>query len=183
MKNRIATTLAAIATGVLLCCSSLKMEVGWDKQADFSKYRTWAWKDDGSIKDPVWSRRVQSVLEDELGKHGLTRSDQNPNLWVAVHWRLSVDTQVVSYSPTWGYGWGPYWGVPYMTEVYQVPAGTMLLDLVDVGKKEIVWRGMASGEIRANKENEEREQRLREILAQMFADYPPARSQASGVRP
>jgi hypothetical protein len=54
----------------------------------------------------------------------------------------------------------------------------MLLDLVDVSKTEIVWRGTASGEIRANKENEEREQNLREILAKMLTGYPPARPQS-----
>ena len=176
MRNRSWVILGAMALSAVVSCSSLKMDVGWDKQADFTKSRTWAWKDDGSIKDPVWSRRVQSVLEDELGKRGLRRSDEKPDLWLAVHWRLSVDTHVVSYSPAWGYGWGPYWGAPYMTEVYEVPAGTMLIDLVDIGKKEAVWRGTASGEIRANKENEEREQRLREILDKMFAGYPPARS-------
>ncbi|HEY7575766.1 MAG TPA: DUF4136 domain-containing protein [Thermoanaerobaculia bacterium] len=172
-KSRIAS--AAIVLAAIVSCASVKMDVGWDKQADFSKYRTWGWKDDGSIRDAVWKRRVESVLEDELGKHGLARSDANPDLWLALHWRLSTDTRVVSYSPAWGYGWGPYWGVPYMTEVYDVPAGSMLLDLVDVSKKEIVWRGTASGEIRANKENEEREQKLREILARMFTGYPPAR--------
>jgi hypothetical protein len=177
MTRAARTALVAIATAAFVSCSTLKMDVGWDKQADFSKYRTWAWKDDGSIKDPIWSRRVQSVLEDELAKHGLTRSDQNPDLWLAVHWRLSSDTRVVSYSPSWGYGWG-YWAGPSMTEVYEVPAGTMLIDLVDLGKKEIVWRGRASDEIRAGKENEEREQKLREILAQMFSGYPPARQTA-----
>jgi hypothetical protein len=177
LSNRCRAALGAVVLGALavVSCSTLKMDVGWDKRADFSRYRTWAWKDDGSIRDPIWNKRVQSVLEDELAKHKLTRSDQSPDLWLGVHWRLSVDTRVVSYDPAWGYGWG-YWAGPTYTEVYQVPAGTMLIDLVDVGKKEIVWRGRASAEIREGKENEEREQRLREILAQMFAGYPPARS-------
>ncbi len=91
-----------------------------------------------------------------------------------MHWRLSTEQQVVSYSPGWGYGWGPYWAAPAMTTVYEIPAGTMIVDLVDVGKKEIVWRATASGEIRANKENAEREDRLREILAHLFSGYPPA---------
>ena len=177
MPNRvIAWAAAAALAGGLACTATLKTDVGYDKQADFSRYKTWSWKDDGSIRDEVWKRRVQSVLEDELAKHGLTRSDENAPLWVALHWRLSTDTQVVSYSPAWGYGWGPYWAAPAMTTVYQIPAGTMIIDLVDAGKKEIVWRATASGEIRANKENEEREERLREILAQLFALYPPPRS-------
>lgn len=174
MKN-VVMVAGLVAAMSLAGCSSLKMSSGWDKQADFSKYHTWTWKDDGSIQDPVWNRRVQSVLEDELAGHGLTRQDANPDLWVAVHWRLSIDTQVVSYNPGWGYTWG-YWAGPEMTQVYQVPSGSMFIDLVDVGKKVILWRGTASAEIRKGKENEEREQRLREILAKMFAGYPPPRS-------
>jgi hypothetical protein len=164
----------AVIAATLGCASGLTTDVGHDRQADFARYKTWSWKDDGSIRDAVWKRRVQSVLEDELGKHGLTRSEPNADLWLAVHWRLSTEEQVVSYSPGWGYGWGPYWAAPAMTTIYTIPAGSMIIDLVDVGKKEIVWRASASGELRANKENEEREQRLREILAQLFAHYPPA---------
>jgi hypothetical protein len=151
----------------------LKTDVGWDKKADFPRYKTWSWKDDGSIRDAVWKRRVQAVLEDELAKHGLTRKEPDADLWVAVHWRLTQEEQVYSYSPGWGYGWGSYWAAPAMTTVYQVPAGMMIIDLVDVGKKEIVYRVTASGEIRANKENAEREDRLREILTPLFAHYPP----------
>ena len=173
LRNGLRAALGAAAVAALLSCSSLKIEVGWDKQGDFSKYKTWDWKDDGSIRDAVWKRRVQSVLEDELGKHRLTRSDQSPDLWVALHWRLSTETRVVSYDPGWGYGWG-YWAGPSYTEVYEVPSGTMLIDLVDVSKKEIVWRGRASAELRQGKENQEREERLQQILAQMFAGYPPA---------
>lgn len=169
-------TWIALALLTLPSCSSssLKLDAGFDKKVDFAKYRTWDWKDDGSIRDPIWNRRVQSVLEDELAKHGLKRSDQAPDLWLAVHWRLSSDTRVVSYSPGWGYAYG-YWAAPTQTEIYEVPEGTMLVDLVDVGTKTLVWRGTASAEIRANKENAEREDRLREVLAQMFGGYPPPR--------
>jgi hypothetical protein len=175
MKNRTPLLAAMVAAAALACSTALKTDVGWDRNADFSRYKTWSWKDDGSIRDAVWNRRVQSVLEDELARHGLTRSEQSPDLWVAVHWHLSTETRMVSYSPSWGYAWG-YWAGPAMTEVYDVPAGSMLIDLVDVGRKEIVWRSSASAEIRANRENAEREQRLREILAQLFAGYPPPRA-------
>jgi hypothetical protein len=177
----VAAALAVAAlSGVVSCASSApKLDVGWNKQAEFSKYKTWAWKDDGSIRDAVWKRRCQALLEDELAKKGLTRSDANGDLWLAVHWRLSSETRVVSYDPAWGYGWGlssGYWAGPSYTEVYEVPTGSMLVDLVDAGKKEILWRGRASAEIRQGKENEEREQRLKEIFAQLFASYPPPHS-------
>ena len=56
----------AIALAGLISCSTMKITAGWDKNVDFSKYYTWAWKDDRSIRDPVWSKRFQDVLADEL---------------------------------------------------------------------------------------------------------------------
>ena len=82
-----------------------------------------------------------------------------------------AETQVVSYDPGWGYGWG-VWGPSY-TEVYQIPVGTILVDLVDAKQKQAVWQGKAHGYISANKTNEEREQKLISIIAEMFAGYPP----------
>jgi hypothetical protein len=176
VKRRVGSGAALAAVLIsLLRCSTLKVDAGWDHSVDFAKYKTWAWRDDGSIRDPVWLRRVQSVLEDELEKKGMTRSDSNADVWVFVHARLTSQTHVVSYSPAWGYGWG-YWAGPTMTEVYEIPVGTLLIDFVDPQRRQIVWRGSASDAIRAGKENEEREQRLREILDRMFAGYPPPRS-------
>jgi hypothetical protein len=152
--------------------STLKVSSDFDKRADFTKYRTWAWKDDGSIRDPVWSKRIQSTLADELEKKGLKRTDENPDLWAVVHARFSSETQVTSFSPAWGYGWG-YWGAPSLTTIYEIPVGTVIIDLADVQRKELVWRCTASDTIRAGKEHEEREQKFIEVLAQMFAGYPP----------
>jgi hypothetical protein len=118
------------------------------------------------------------VLSDELATKKLTETglDRNPDLWAVVHARLSTETQVVSYNPAWGYGWGPYgsaWAYDE-TVAYQIPVGALVIDLVDVKQKQIVWRGRASGEIQADKTNEEREEKLIGILKELFASYPPA---------
>jgi hypothetical protein len=160
----------------------VSVKTGWDEHADFSKYRTWGWRLDGSIRDAVWAQRCHSVLSDELALHGLKEvpADQ-ADLWGVVHARLSSDTRVASFAPDWGYGWGPYgsaWAYDE-TVAYQVPVGTIILDLVDTKEKQIVWRGRASGDIRANRTNEEREQKLISIFKEMFAVYPPVSKAAS----
>jgi hypothetical protein len=163
----------ALLLGLLACGSTLKVDVGWDKNVDFSKYYTWAWKEDGSIKDPVWSKRCQSVLGDVLATKGLAPAPAggNADLWVFVHARFSIDTQVVSYSPAWGYGWGG-WAGSYDTAVYEIPVGSLLIDLVDANKKQLVWRGKASDVLQTGVSNEAREQKLTQVLTQMFATYP-----------
>jgi Spy/CpxP family protein refolding chaperone len=81
---------ATVALLSLACASAPKIKVGWDQHADFKKYKTWAWKSDGSIKDPVWEKRFQDVLSDQLDKDGLKQVDvgANPDLWAVVHARL-----------------------------------------------------------------------------------------------
>jgi hypothetical protein len=168
-----AIVVGAIAVAVsLTSCATLKVTTGWDKNVDFSKYDTWMWKADGSIRDPVWARRCQDVLTDELAKKKLAPIDTNPDLWGVVHARLSSETDVVPFSPVWGYGWGAWAAADYPVE-YQVPVGTIIVDLVDARQKQLVWRGTASDVIQADRNNEQREERLIAVLAQMFAGYPP----------
>jgi hypothetical protein len=174
---------AALLLGLVACASAPTVKVGWDEHADFTKYHTWAWKPDGSIQDAVWAKRCQDVLSDQLATNGLKQVglDQNPDLWAVVHARLSAQTYVASYSPDWGYGWGG-WAAPYDTVTYEVPVGTMIIDLVDARHKEIVWRGRAKGEIQQGKNNEQREENLIALLKQLFAGYPPAPGTAPATK-
>jgi len=61
------------------------------------------------------------------------------------------------------------------TTVTQIPVGTLLIDLVDAKKKELVWRGVASDTLNTdpNRTAEDREKKLRAVAAEMFAGYPP----------
>ncbi len=166
---------AVVAAAGLGACATTapKTSVGWDQHADFAKYKTWAWKPDGSIEDPVWAKRCQDVLSDQLASDGLTQVglDQKPDLWAVVHARFSSKTELVTYSPAWGYAWGGW--APMDTYETLIPVGTMIIDLVDVGKKEAVWRGRAEGTIHPEKNNEQREQNLIAVLQKLFVGFPP----------
>jgi hypothetical protein len=176
--GRRGVVLAGAAAALLLsvaCESTLKTSADWDKTADFTKYRTFSWKRTGELKDPIWERRIEGVIEDELAKKGLTPSPDG-DLLAVTHPRLSRETRVESYNAGWGYGWGYGWG-PAMTTttVREIPVGTLVIDLVDARKKEIVWRGVASDTLNTDpsRTNEEREQALRRVVAQLFAGFPP----------
>jgi hypothetical protein len=166
--------LAVVLAAFAGCATAPTVKVGWDQNVAFSKYHTWAWRPDGSIEDPVWGRRCQDVLSDQLAADGLAQVDldQNPDLWAVVHVRFSAKTEVVPFSPDWGYAWGAWAPVEDYEE--QIPVGTMIIDLVDVKLKHIVWRGRAHGVVEAGKSNEAREEKLIAVLKQLFAGYPPA---------
>ncbi len=153
-----------------VACSTLKTSADYDPSTDFSRYKTWAWHE-SSIKDPIWSKRIQAALESELSKRGLTRNEENPDLWAAVHVRLSKETQVTT---TGGYGYGYRWrGGVSTARVEQIPVGSLIVDLADAKQKELVWRGMATDTLNPEKSPEEKEKALREAFAKMFENYPP----------
>jgi hypothetical protein len=162
-----------------VACSTLKTSADYDPKTDFSKYKTWAWKDTQSIKDTLWVQRIQSALESELSRRGLTRNEQSPDLWVAVHARFTEQTQVTTYDSGWGYGYG-YRGYGYgggggmsTSRVEQIPVGTLIADLADVNRKDLVWRGTGTDTLNPQRSPEERDKALREALAKMFENYPP----------
>jgi len=176
MRTRSVAACGVVLAAVLTACASSapKMKVGWDQNVSFAQYHTWAWKADGSIQDPVWGRRCQDVLSDQLASDGLkqVKLDQNPDLWAVVHARLSATTEVVPFSPDWGYAWGGW--APVDDYEVQIPVGTMIIDLVDVKLKHIVWRGRAKDVIDTSLSNEAREEKLIGVLKQLFAGFPPA---------
>jgi hypothetical protein len=166
--------VALVAAAALAACSTVTTSADYDPKTDFSQYSTWAWRDDGSIKDPILAKRVQSALEDELGKRGLKRNEDTPTLWVAAHARLTKQTQIDTYNTGWGYGYGWYGGGGMTSStVREIPVGTLIVDLVDANRKELVWRGIASDTLNPEKTPEQRDQALREALAQLLAKYPP----------
>ena len=167
--------LPILLVAAALACSTLKTSADYDPKTDFSQYKTWAWKDTQSIKDTLWVQRIQSALESELSKRGLTRNEETPDLWVAVHARFTEQTQVTTYDTGWGYGYGYRYGGGGMTtsRVEQIPVGTLIVDLADVKRKELVWRGTGTDTLNPQRSPEERDTALREALAKMFENYPP----------
>ena len=163
--------LLILLVAAAAACTTLKTTSDYDPSTDFSRYRTWGWHEGSSIKDSIWSKRIQAALESELSKRGLTRDEANPDLRVAVHVRLSKETQVTT---TGGYGYGYRWrGGVSTAKVEQIPVGSLIVDLADAKQKELVWRGMATDTLNPEKSPEEKEKALREALAKMFENYPP----------
>src|SRR5512143_2366607 len=175
MKRMLLAILSVAALAV--ACSTLQTGADYDPSTDFSRYKTWDLKDDGSINNPILIRRIESAVGTELAKKGMTRDQRNPDLWVAVHGRLSKQTQIHTYDSGWGYGWR--WGGGMTTStVTEVPVGTLIVDLVDANRKELVWRGTASDTLDPNASPEKKEKNLQEAMAKLLAGYPPAKKGA-----
>src|SRR5262245_29388133 len=63
---------------------------------------------------PIVHERIRSAIAAQLERRGMTRDDQNPDVYVTA--RTSYKSEYTTYGgwydPYW-YGWGPNYGYPY----------------------------------------------------------------------
>jgi hypothetical protein len=172
--NSVALVLTVATVAIVACASSITTSVDYDRSVDFSRYRTYGWLP-SRIGNDIFEKRLTAAIDRELAARGLVRSDR-PDLLVAIHGRLSKEVQYTAYDAGWGYGWRR-WGARGPTTVrrQEVPVGTLVVDLVDAGEKELVWRGTATSAIDTTASVEKREAAVRESVGKLFAEYPSSR--------
>ena len=98
--------LLVVVTGVA-ACSSRPVNFDYERQADFSKYKTFAWHEvDRSLKDedPLAHSRVVSAVEHQLTGKGFRRVDSTPDVYVTYHGEN--DERMTLNTTTMGYGYG-----------------------------------------------------------------------------
>jgi Domain of unknown function (DUF4136) len=172
--KRIGWLASLVLAAAVAACSTLTTNADYNPATDFTKYKTWAWHESESIKDPIWRDRIKNGIAAELGKKGLTQSETNPDLWVFAHTRLDEQTQINTYNTGWGYGWGWGYGAGTTTStVQQIPVGTLIVDLVDASQKQLVWRGTATKTLDPGASPEKKQESLQKALDEMFEKFPP----------
>lgn len=177
--------LAILAAGALLAgCSSYEYKYDYDVQSDFSAYKTYAWIpiaiDQGSTSaqtavrsNTLLDKRIRSNVEAQMAAKGFTKVEENPDVLVVYHTGVQNKVDVTD----WGYTYaGSYWGwAGRDIDVYSYTEGTLIVDLVSAASKQLVWRGAATGVVEPGSPPEKVEQRLQEVIAGIFANYPPVK--------
>ena len=172
-----------IAILVLSACTSTpKVRSDFDRSADFSTFRTFAFVDtlatDRSGYSTLLTGYFKSAVEREMIGLGYTQVAQNPDLLVNFSTNSEARTDVRStgysgYSGYYGYRYGMYSGIPYSNDVSTVhyKVGTVNIDVVDAKKKQLLWEGTTEGKL--TKEVMENPQAaVNAAVGNIFAQYP-----------
>jgi hypothetical protein len=164
---------------LLASCSSIKVYTDFDKNAQFSQYKTFAFYKPGVDKVEISDldkKRVLKSIETELVAKGFIKSE-NPDLLINFFTKSREQVDVNTFNNGWGYGWGWGWN-PWMwggnqTSVIRTTSGTLFIDLIDARKKELVWQGEGDGEIFKNQKK--KEERIQKFVSEILKQYPPER--------
>lgn len=173
---RVFGIVAAVAA--LGACSSLTVHTDWNTTIDFTKYKTWDFKQDTLPYSTFTQARIRQTIATTLTQKGLTRVDKDPELILVYRVNLSSTTQYTTvstggygYGPAWGgYGYGGYGGGVSQTTAQQIPLGALTVALVDPKLNQLVWRGEADAQLGDAESNA---QLVQDAITQMFQQFPP----------
>jgi hypothetical protein len=165
---------------VLASCSSVSVKYDYDKATDFHTYKTYAWSareipHDALAQNPLMKKRVRLAVDETLGAMGYSLTEQDQaDFVVVIHAGVKERMRVQDYGR---YGWyDPWWG-PWggRVEVSYYEEGTLVIDVVDAEKKELVWRGMGTGIVRKYAKPEKMQKDIDEDVTKILANFPPER--------
>lgn len=156
---------------ILASCSSVRVNADYDKKANFTNYKTFAYLKSGIDKVEISDldkKRILNSIEEVMISKGFTKSE-NPDILISI---FTKERERVDVYQNYGFGWGwnPYWGMGY-TNVMTSPEGTLFIDIIDAKTKELVWQGEGSGYL--TKDVEKKDARIKEFVTRILEQYPP----------
>jgi Domain of unknown function (DUF4136) len=148
----------------------------FDRAANFSQYKTYAWTRGTELTDELNHARVVRAVDAALVAKGLSRVEPGarPDVHVAYHASFEKNLEITGSA----HGWGPFglggdrWG---SATVQPVLVGTLVVDISDARTNAIVWRSLASSDIRPTDKPESRDKKIAKATEKMFKNYPPKR--------
>jgi hypothetical protein len=181
--RKLRTLIVACAAIATLSCTST-VQTDFDRRTDFSNYSTFAWHhtphDNGPTEgaNQLVDRRIQNAISANLRHKGFTATDAG-DADLLVTYYTSLSSQVRYHTTAWGYGWGwgPYWGWGYSywpgwnwTTAHPYHEGTIIIDLVDRGQNQLVWRGVTTRVLGKKSHTDEK---IDKAMARVFSGFPP----------
>jgi Domain of unknown function (DUF4136) len=168
-------TLAASAftlLGTMVLSQSVNFD--YDRTASFSEYRRYAWTRGTELPDELNHPRIVRSIDARLMEKGLARVEpgDSPDVLVAYHASFDKNLRIDAFSSGWGpFGLGP--DRSGSARVQDILVGTLVVDITDARRRALVWRGMASGDIKPSDKPDQRDKKLAKATEKMFRNYPP----------
>lgn len=179
----------------LSSCSSAKISSDYDKENDFTQYKTFSflnWNPDNSkMIDKVEQDRIYRVITEEMEARGFKKvtvsGELAINIIVMIDKKKNYTAMYNMYRPSYyGYYYGFYAGGDYYSNYnytyspYTVTSvdnlyGGIVIDLYDVKNKAQIWQGSATGKV----SNDERTRALGgpKAIERIFEKFPVVKTE------
>ena len=177
---------AFLGLGLAACATGPRLYSSQNPQADFSSYQTYGYVGQMGTDAPggpatLLTQFLITAVDREMQARGYRYTEQGGDLLVNFYLETQeqISTRQVPVSGV-GVGYGYYgyrggyygtWGGYSETEITQYTEGTLNIDLVDAGRGELVWEGVAIGRI-TEEARRNMQAAIDGVVPQIFEQYP-----------
>jgi hypothetical protein len=169
---------ASIGIALLFATASFAQQVktDYDRSADFSQYKTYSWEK-VQTQDPLWVGRIKDAVNGSLSARGWTQVESGGQVAIIATEMTKEQQTLNTYYDGFGggggrrrFGGGGLGEATTTTDNYKV--GTLVVDLFDANRKNLIWRGSASDTL--SDKSEKNIKNLDKGVQKMFDHFPPA---------
>ena len=149
---------------------------GFDRNADFSKYKTYKWVSIESAQhlDDLTADQLIGTLDMELAKKGLRKSpSDNADLYIGYQIARGNAKQLDHYDL--GAAYEPAAQATSGTAgetTTTVHSGPLVLYIYDAARKQLVWWSALSNAINADADPGKKQKQMDKAIAKLLKDYP-----------
>lgn len=179
-------TLLGLSLLLASCATRYDIRTQAAANANLASYHTYAFMaKPGTDTDGYKSLATQTLeraVNREMYARGYTPAAVGSEPDLVVNFNIKEKDKVQGDGPGvgygWGFGYGPRWGYgygvgldDYYNGIQTVTEGSLVVDLVDRVRNEVVWSGTAVGQI-TKKSLDHPDESLDRSVTEIFARYP-----------
>ena len=184
MFGLIGVALALMMTG---CGGGMDISTDWDPEANFDNLKTYEFAkrvstadDDPRIFNDITVQRVRNALDTALQARGYEKVTQGePDFLVGWHGSIDKKMNMETVHNDYNYettGWvSPHDPRAPQSKTYvnEWEEGTLIIDIIDPKKNELMWRGTGVALVDDNVSAEKDQSNLNGAVARILKAFPP----------
>ena len=164
---------------VTIGCSTVSYQYDYDPDTNYSGLKTFRWMPGMSVyvQENIHTlnvKRLQEAVNTQLEAKGCKMTTDNPDFLISMH--VSKEEKIEVRTLNYGYGgrsmlYGGYFAPSPQFDVYQYEEGTFILDIVDAQSRELIWRGIAQGEVLDYSNPVKRNEKIDELIQEVLSNF------------
>jgi hypothetical protein len=161
-----------------------EISIDYHKDADFAKYKTFAWQTGVPAASPEMDNFILAKLEKALAATGFNRVNDAAaaDLHIIYSVSLSNVTQTETVQkmslrtglPEWDYS--PFVRQGATVNQTELTEGSLKVDVEEASSDKLLWSGVASGYLVADGQMKENKAKVDQAIRLMFKDFPPKKA-------
>ncbi len=163
---------------VLVTGCSTTTKVNYDRNPDFDfstlkSYYILTQSEKPDKYTTLQEKRTANAISTRLNQSGFKQADkESADFLVAFQHDVEKKTRMAN--GFLDYGHAPYWGGFYVQPAYirEYKKGTLIIDIIDPNKKEVVWRGSVSAKLLKNLPTAEKKTQLTLAVDRILSGFP-----------